>query len=255
MADIIRKVLVVIGIGGMGLSIARRLATLRSEGHTVEVHALDIVDYSAVCKLTQEAGNLGQIDAIIHTAGVAPGISSARQIFEIDLLGTANVIEAFLPVASPGTSLVCIASMAGNMIQLSSDLEKHLATAARDQLLQHKEIDLESSNPGMAYGMAKRGNQLRVQGAARAWGKKGARVNSVSPGVISTALAQRELEGPGGDHMRSMIELSAARRLGTPDDVANAVAFLAGSDSNFITGNDILVDGGTVSGRRWRDGN
>jgi len=137
------------------------------------------------------------------------------------------------------------------MIQLSSDLEKHLATAARDQLLQHKEINLEASHTGMAYSLAKRGNQLRVQGAARAWGLKGARVNSVSPGVISTAMAQKEFEGPQGDSMRSMIELSATRRIGTPDDITNAVAFLVGSDSDFITGSDILVDGGAVSSRRW----
>jgi len=90
-----------------------------------------------------------------------------------------------------------------------------------------------------------------VQGAARAWGLKGARVNSVSPGVISTAMAQKEFEGPQGDSMRSMIELSATRRIGTPDDITNAVAFLVGSDSDFITGSDILVDGGAVSSRRW----
>lgn len=275
MAGISRKVVVVIGVGGMGMSIARRLAAgrrllladysdnnlnaaltaLRPEGHNVTGHTMNVVDYSAVCKLAEEAGQLGHIDAIIHTAGVSPTMASSKQIFEIDLLGTANVIEAFLPVASPGTSLVCIASMAGNMIELSSDLERHLATAALDQLLHHKEIELETSNPGFAYGLAKRGNQLRVQGAARAWGDKGARVNSISPGVTSTALLQVELEGPGGDAVRSLVDTSAARRFGTPDDIANAVNFLVSSDSDFITGNDILVDGGAVSGRRWQTTN
>ena len=266
-----RKILVVVGAGGMGLSIARRLGSgrrllladyseatlegaltsLRNEGHDAEGHTVDITDYKAVCELAQAAKKTGQIDAIVHTAGVAPGMASAKQIFEIDILGTANIIEAFLPVASPDTSLVCIASMAGSMTELSPDLEKHLATAPLDQLLQHKEIDFENANPGTAYGLAKRGNQLRVQAAARAWGSKGARLNSVSPGIISTVVAQKQLQGPAGEHMKSFIDLSAARRMGTPDDIANVVAFLAGPESSFITGNDILVDGGAVAGQRW----
>lgn len=271
MADIPRKVVVVVGVGGMGLSIARRLAggrlllladysdtnlksaitALRSGGHNAVGHALDVADYDAVCQLAQEAGRLGQIEAIIHTAGVSPSMASARRIFEIDLVGTANVIEAFLPVASLGTSLVCIASVAGTLIQLSSGLERHLATAARDQLLQHEEIDIESADTNRAYGLAKRGNQLRVQGAARAWGTKGARLNSISPGVISTVMVEKELESPMADSIRAMVALSAARRLGTADDVTNAVAFLVGSESDFITGNDIRVDGGAVAALRW----
>lgn len=268
------KILVIIGAGGMGLFIARRLASgrrllladysdavleaavtcLRNEGHYAEGHAVDITDYSAVCGLAQTAKEAGQIDAIVHTAGVAPGMASAKQIFEIDLLRTANIIEAFLPVISLATSMVCIASMAGSMTELSADLEKHLATAPLDQLLQHKEINFENANPGVAYGLAKRGNQLRVQAAARAYGSKGARLNSVSPGIISTAVVQKQLQGPTGEHMRTFIDQSAARRMGTPDDIAHAVAFLTGPESSFITGNDILVDGGTVSGQRWRTG-
>jgi NAD(P)-dependent dehydrogenase (short-subunit alcohol dehydrogenase family) len=209
--DIARKVVVVIGVGGMGLPIARRLAngrlllladysdailntaleTFRNEGHHCLEHAMEISDYSSICKLAQEAGNSGQIEAIVHTAGVAPGLASAKQIFEIDLLGTANIVEAFFPVISQRTSLVCIASMAGCMAELSPDLERHLATAPLDQLLQHSDINLETPNTGMAYTIAKRGNQLRVQAAARMWGSKGARLNSVSPGVISTALVQK----------------------------------------------------------------
>ncbi|KPM41142.1 hypothetical protein AK830_g5444 [Neonectria ditissima] len=246
--EIPRKVIVVIGVGGMGLPICRRLASgrrllladylvenlktalaaLSSEGYSVEGFVANIVEYSAVRQLAVKAASLGQIEAIVHTAGVSPSIASAKQIFAVDLLGTANVIEAFLPSASPGTSL-------------------HLATAPLDQLLQHKGIDFEGSNPGMAYALAKRGNQLRVQAAARAWGSKGARLNSVSPGVISTVLGQKELQGGAS----AMVELSAARRMGTAEDIVNAVAFLTGPGSDYITGNDILVDGGTVAGRRW----
>lgn len=268
--DIPRKVVVVIGVGGMGLPICRRLASgrrllladysdknletaltaLRSEGYSAEGFVGNVAEYSAVSELAVKAASLGQIDAIVHTAGVSPSIASAKQIFEVDLLGTANIIEAFLTSACPGTSLVCIASMAGSMAQLSADLEEHLATAPLDQLLQHKEIDLEGSNPGIAYALAKRGNQLRVQAAARAWGSKGARLNSVSPGVISTTLGQKEIQGGAS----AMVELSAARRVGTAEDIVNAVAYLTGPGSDYITGNDILVDGGTVAGRRWHAG-
>lgn len=268
------KVVVVIGAGGMGLAIARRLGsgrrllladyspivleraltTLQNEGYVATSHEVDISSYSAVVDMVQAVSKFGQIDAIIHTAGVGPGASNTKQVFEINLLGTANIIDAFLPVASPGTSLVCIASMAGSMLpSLSPELEKHLATAPLDQLLQHERIVLEGegAHPGIAYPLAKRGNQLRVQAAARAWGAKGARVNSVSPGIIATGLGHAQLDGPSGEMMRGMIERSAARRMGTPDDIANAVAWLCERESNFISGTDILVDGGAAAGRKW----
>jgi NAD(P)-dependent dehydrogenase (short-subunit alcohol dehydrogenase family) len=266
-----RKVIVIIGIGGMGLSIARRLAsghhlvfadysdsallsattTLQAEGHLVTSHTLNIVSYPDVCAVAVAASKLGPIAAVVHTAGVAPGHGNSKQIFEIDLLGTANVIDAFLPVASVGTSLVCIASMAGHMMPVGPEMEKHLATAPRETLLDHTGIDLEAAHPGMAYSLAKRGNQLRVQAAAKRWGAKGARVNSVSPGVISTGLVQKDLEGKEGESMRGMIQMSAAGRIGTPEDITSAVAFLVGEGSSFITGTDLLVDGGTVAGRKW----
>jgi NAD(P)-dependent dehydrogenase (short-subunit alcohol dehydrogenase family) len=147
--------------------------------------------------------------------------------------------------------MICVASMAGHFASLSPELERHLAVAPLDQLLQHDELDIESSNPNQAYTISKRGNQLRVQGLAHAWGSKGARLNSISPGVISTALLRGELETPRGASPLAMIKHSAARRIGTPDDIANVAVFLAGLESSFIIGNDILVDGGAVSARRW----
>ena len=268
------KVLVIIGAGGMGVPLARRLGTgkhilladfsssilqsslttLQNEGHSASTITCDIASYASVSSLASAASNLGEIAAIIHTAGVAPGSATAKQIFEIDLLGTANVIQAFLPVVSAGTSLVCIASMAGSMVPVSSSLETHLATSPLETLLQHPEIDVEKTDPGMAYGISKRGNQLRVQSAAKAWGRNGARVNSVSPGIISTALVQGQLAGPGGERMREMIGGSPVGRIGTVGDVENAVAFLVGEQAGFVTGVDLLVDGGEVAGRRWGEG-
>jgi NAD(P)-dependent dehydrogenase (short-subunit alcohol dehydrogenase family) len=177
-------------------------------------------------------------------------MATARQIYQVDLLGTAHVIDAFLPVASPGTSLVCVASMAGHFASLPEDLERHLATAPAGQLLQHEGIDLDA-DPSTAYLVAKRGNQLRVQAAAHAWGAKGARLNTISPGVISTPMGQAELQGPVGQYIQAMIDLSGAGRVGTPDDIAAAAAFLVGPESSFITGSDIQVDGGVVAAQRW----
>ena len=269
-----RSVVIVIGTGGMGLAVARRLASgrrllladyseasldavttaLRGEGHAAEAHAVDVADRASVEKLAAAAGEAGRIDAVIHTAGVSPVMATARQIYQVDLLGTAHVIDAFLPVASPGTSLVCVASMAGHFASLPPDLERHLATAPTDQLLIHELIDLDSPDAASAYLLAKRGNQLRVQAAARSWGAKGARLNTISPGVISTPMGQAELQGPTGEFIQAMIDMSGAGRAGTPDDIAAAAAFLAGSESSFITGNDILVDGGVISTQRWNTG-
>jgi NAD(P)-dependent dehydrogenase (short-subunit alcohol dehydrogenase family) len=265
----------VIGAGGMGLAVARRLGSgrhllladfsdarlktavdaLRGEGHTVDGQTVDVADRAAVEELANAAGAAGHIDAVVHTAGVSPAMADARQIYQVDLLGTAHVIDAFLTVASPGTSLVCVASMAGHLASLPAELERHLATAPTAELLTHDGIDLDApDSAGTAYSVAKRGNQLRVQAAARDWGTKGARVNSISPGVIATSMGRAELDGPLGGFIQSMIDLSGARRAGTADDIAAVAAFLTGPDSSYITGNDILVDGGTVSAQRWNAG-
>jgi NAD(P)-dependent dehydrogenase (short-subunit alcohol dehydrogenase family) len=140
--------------------------------------------------------------------------------------------------------------MTGSFVQFSSNLETHLATAPLGQLLHHKDINLDGPSK-QAYVVAKRGNQLRVQAAARAWGSKVARVTSDSPGVISTALGRKQLEGSGGASAKVMVELSAARRIGVPEDVAGVVVLLTGPEAGFITGNDVLVEGGAVSARKW----
>ena len=189
-------------------------------------------------------------------------MAPAKRIYEVDLLGTAHVIDAFLPVASAGTSMVCIASLAGHTmastVAADPDLETHLATAPTSQLLGHKALSLDADNDyagsGSAYGLAKRGNQLRVQAAAYAWGSKGARINSVSPGIIATSMGNQEMKGPGAERVKGLLGISAARRPGTPDDVANVVAFLVGNESAFVTGSDLFVDGGEWAGMRWQAG-
>lgn len=238
--------------------LSKSVGILRDEGHNVEGHAVNISGYSSVEKLSKTVAGAGTINAIVHTAGVSLVMATAKQIYEVGLLGTANIIEAFEAVASPGTSLICVSSMAGHFATLSLDLEKHLTTASLVQLLHHKEIDFDSPGANqMAYVVAKQGNNLRVQAAAHAWGSKSARVNAISPGIISTAMGLQELQSTSDVRIRAMVELSGARRMGTPDDIAGVAAFLAGLEASFITGTDILVDGvrylhnvGIVEGKR-----
>jgi len=226
---------------------------LRQEGHIVQTYTVDVSDLASVASLAKAAGEAGHIDAIIHTAGVSPIMSTPRRIHEVDLLGTALVIDEFLPVASIGTSLICISSLAGHMANLSPELETHLATAPVDQLIYHKEIDLDKdkTSAAHAYVLAKRGNQLRVQAMARAWGQRGARINTISPGVIGTAMGNEELDGENGVKVKGLIAISPLGRIGTPDDIANVVAFLASPESSFVTGTDIRVDGGAFVATRW----
>ncbi len=192
-SDSSRNVLVVIGAGGMGLAVARRLAggrrllladnsdtrldeasgTLRTEGHLVDALPVDVSDRPSVEKLAREAGNAGRIDAVIHTAGVSPVMATSRQIYEVDLIGTANVVDAFYAVCSPGTSLVCVASMAGHFASLPADFEQHLATAPTGHLLEHASIDLDSPDTGMAYAVAKRARPIASAGRLTALGEEG----------------------------------------------------------------------------------
>jgi NAD(P)-dependent dehydrogenase (short-subunit alcohol dehydrogenase family) len=170
----------------------------------------------------------------------------------VDLLGTALVLEEFGGVIAAGGAGVFIASMAGHLgVSLTRGQEVALATAPAAELLDLPFVSPAAfPSPPAAYGVAKRANQLRVQAASLAWGGRGARVNSISPGIISTAAGQHELTTAHGDHMRAMIEASGTRRIGTPADIAAAAAFLLSPEASFITGTDLLVDGGVVAAAR-----
>lgn len=199
------------------------------------------------------SAEIGFVETIVHTAGVGPSVGSARRVYEIDLLGTVNVIDAFLLVVQAGSSLVCISSMAGHLCPpLAPVFERHLATAPREEVLNHPDLrinDLEEAQAAAtAYGISKRANLVRVQASAVALGLKGARINSVSPGIISTGLGRKEIEGPAGKYVKA----SPAGRAGAPQDIVNAVALLVNPASCFITGNDLLVDGGVTSSIKWR---
>ncbi|HVU73441.1 MAG TPA: SDR family oxidoreductase [Mycobacteriales bacterium] len=263
---------VVFGADGMGLATAQRIASgyrivlvdddpgvlaagralLTSQGHAVEGHLLDATDRSSIQHLATSTALCGPIDAIVYAATVSPVTASARRIYAVDLVGAARVIDAFLPVARVGTALVCISSMAGHALALSESLERHLALAPTDDLLDHPEIDVDAPDGALAYAIAKRGTQLRVQASASRWGRAGARVNTLSPGVTATPVGQAELDGPVGPHIRQMVDESGSRRIGTPQDIAAAAAFLLSAEASYITGTDLLIDGGALSAHRWK---
>lgn len=268
-----RPVVVVTGTGGMGLAVARRLgpghhlvladraedrladavAALQAEGQLALGVPTDVTDPAAVAQLAQAAADRGPLRALVHTAGVSPAQAGAAAIIAVDLLGTAHVLEAFGAVAGPGSVGVCIASIAGTLAApIPTELEDRLLTASAAELAALPALDPTDLTPSAAYDLAKRGTQLRVVGAAGAWGQRGARLVSVSPGVIATPMGHQELDGPLGSTLERMVAGSGLARLGTPDDVAAVVAFLAGPDAAYLTGIDIVVDGGVVAGLRHR---
>jgi NAD(P)-dependent dehydrogenase (short-subunit alcohol dehydrogenase family) len=155
-------------------------------------------------------------------------------------------------VVAPGGAGVVIASMAGHLAgSLPPDQEEALMKRPADELLGLPFLQPAAiPNPGVAYTIAKRANLLRVMAASATWGQRGARINSISPGVISTPMGQQELASPSGQMMRAMIATSGTGRMGTPNDIAEAAAFLLGSGSSFITGSDLLVDGGVIAAVR-----
>ena len=267
------EVVVVVGVGGMGEAVARRqgpgrqvlladvntetlgrvASALRGEGYAVTELPVDVSDHASVRALADAAAELGPVTQLVHTAGLSPVQASVEAILRVDLAGVAYALEEFGRVIAPEGAGVVIASMAGAMAmgRFPAELEAALALTAADELL-----SLPFLQPGVvpdagaAYGLAKRGNQVRVQAASLIWAVREARVNSISPGIIATSMGQQELAGESGAMMRAMLGASASKRLGTAADIAAATAFLLGPESAFITGTDVLVDGGVVAAVR-----
>ena len=263
------NVIVVIGPGLIGQAIARRVGvgkhvlladlrqenadvaaeTLRNAGYEVTVATVDVASREAVHALVQTAAGLGEVTGVIHAAGVSPWQASPPTILKVDLYGTALVLEKFGEVIAPGGAGVVIASQPGHRLPpLSVEQNEALATTPVEDLLGLPFLRPDQVTDSLqAYQLAKRGNSLRVMAEAVRWGKRGARLNTISPGIIITPLAKDELTGPRGEGYRRMIESSAAGRAGTPDEVGTVGALLMGPDGGFITGSDILMDGGVTA--------
>jgi NAD(P)-dependent dehydrogenase (short-subunit alcohol dehydrogenase family) len=267
-----RDVVVVIGAGGIGLAIARRQGfgktllladfnektlqsvadELRGASYSVETHYIDVSSRESVKALAEAAAALGNVVQVVNTAGLSPNMAPVDRLLEVDLYGSAVVFEEFENVIAPGGAALIISSMAGHMMPALPPEQDHaLAYTPADELLDLPFLKGDAiPNTLVAYMIAKRANMLRVQAAAMSWGARGARVNAISPGIIVTPLARHELESEIGDIYRAMVEASAVKRMAPPDEIAVTASFLLGPDAGFITGSDLLIDGGVIAAMR-----
>jgi NAD(P)-dependent dehydrogenase (short-subunit alcohol dehydrogenase family) len=229
--------------------------TLGNAGYAVSVATVDASSRAAVHDLVETATRLGEVTGLIHAAGVSPSQASPSTIFNVDLYGTALVLEEFGNVIAPGGSGIVIASQSGHRLPaLTIEQNKALATTPAEELLGLPFLQLDQVTDSLhAYQIAKRGNSLRVMAEAVRWGKRGARVNTISPGIVITPLAKDELTGSHGEGYRRMIDSSPVGRAGTPDEVGAVGALLMGPDGGFITGSDFLMDGGVTAGYFYGD--
>jgi NAD(P)-dependent dehydrogenase (short-subunit alcohol dehydrogenase family) len=267
-----KDVVVVIGAGGIGAAIARRqgigktllladwnedvlaaaAGALGDASYAVETRKVDVSSRPSVAALAEAAAALGPVMQVINTAGVSPNMAPVDRLLAVDLYGTAVVFEEFSRVIARGGAGLVISSMAGHMAPpLPAEAEHALAYTPADDLLALACLSAEAVPDSMVgYIVAKRANFLRVQAEAIKWGARGARVNAISPGIVATALARHEMNSPIGDMYRAMITASPAGRIAPPEEIAIAAAFLLGPDAGFITGTDLLIDGGVIAAMR-----
>lgn len=265
-------VIVIIGAGGIGQAIARRQGygkivllsdnnarvldeaakALSHASYHVETLAVDVTSPASVRALADKAAALGNVTQVINTAGLSPNMAPPEKVLQVDLYGVALVFDEFERVIAPGGCGIVISSMAGHMpAPLPLEQEQALANTPTGELLALPFLGVDVIRDSMqAYGIAKKANHLRVQAASLSWGEKGARVNSISPGIIATPLAQHEMESDSGPIYRAMIAASPAKRMASADEVASAAAFLLGPEASFITGSDLLMDGGVIPAMR-----
>ena len=263
------EVVVVIGAGSIGQAIARRVSAgkkvvladlnqanadaaaevMSNAGFDVSTMTVDVSSRQSIRGLVEAATGFGDVTGVIHAAGVSPSQASPATILAVDLYGTAVLLEEFGSVIVRGGAGVVIASQSGHRLgALTAEENKALAMTPADELLALPMLQPDQVTDSLhAYQLAKRGNSLRVMAEAVRWGKRGARINTISPGIIFTPLAKDELTGPRGEGYRRMIELSPAGRGGTPDEVGTVGALLMGQDGAFITGSDFLMDGGVTA--------
>ncbi|MDM0084875.1 SDR family oxidoreductase [Variovorax sp. J31P179] len=262
------SVMVIVGLGDMGLDCARRIgagqrllladcdagvlasaaATLRDAGYDVLTQAVDVADAQSVSALAAAAQAAGRLRAMIHTAGLSPTMASPERIYAVDPLGAALVMDAFLPLAQEGSVAAIIASAAPQIMPTPVELEQQLATAPSGALLAVVGT-LHKDDAYGAYAVSKRGNQLRVEAVAGAWGERGARIVSIGPGLIHAGMGmQEEKANPQLAALRSAVPM---KRVGTPEDIAAAVEWLIGPNASFMSGGDLRIDGGVVSRVKW----
>ena len=268
-----KEISVLVGAGSIGQAIARRIGAgritvladysienaekasriLEDAGFETRTIRTDLGSRESILSLIDFAASLGEIRYLVNAAGVSPSQAPVDRILQVDLYGTSVLLEEFGKVIREGGSGVVISSQSGHRLPaLSPEEDKALATAPAEELLRLPFIEAITDTL-KAYQYSKRCNVLRVAGEACKWGKRGATINSISPGIIITPLANDELHGPRAEGYLKMIAGAPARRAGTPDEVGDLAEFLLSSRGRFISGTDILIDGGTTASYWYGD--
>jgi NAD(P)-dependent dehydrogenase (short-subunit alcohol dehydrogenase family) len=268
-----KQVSVLVGAGSIGLAIIRRvsagghivLADYRLENAEHAAKALEDAGFECspikcdlgskddIMKLVAFACDKGDVRYVVNAAGVSPSQASVEEILRVDLYGTSVLIEEFGKVIAEGGSGVIISSQSGHRLPaLPQEQNDQLAMSPTDELLSLPFLK-EINDTLKAYQYSKRCNVLRMMYEATRWGRRGATINSISPGIIITPLANDELRGPRKEGYLKMIEQMPAHRAGTPDEVGDLAEFLMSSRGRFISGADILIDGGCTASYWYGD--
>ncbi len=264
-----KDVMLLTGAGQIGMAIARRMGygkkiiigdkniknaeticeIMNNAGFDTEPFAIDISKRSDIKAIIDKALSYGELKMFINAAGVSPSQASVQTILNVDLYGTAVLLEEVGKVIANGGTGVTISSQSGKrMPQLTAKQDEQLACTPTEELLSLELLQPENIRDTLhAYQLAKRCNEKRVMAEAVKWGERGARVNSISPGIIVTPLAIDEFNGIRGDFYKNMFAKCPAGRPGTADEVANVAELLMSDKGAFITGTDFMCDGGATA--------
>ena len=264
-----KDIMILTGAGQIGMAIARRLGygkkiiigdknpdnaqsiakIMNEAGFDVVPMGMDLSSRASILNLIAEAKEHGEITMLVNAVGVSPSQAPIEVILKVDLYGTAVLLEEVGKVIGKGGVGVTISSQSGHrMPALSPEVDEQLATTPTEDLLSLEVLNPENIRDTLhAYQMAKRCNVKRVMAESVKWGERGARINSISPGVVVTPLAIDEFNGPRGDFYKNMFAKSPAGRPGTADEVANVAELLMSDKGTFITGADFLIDGGATA--------
>lgn len=265
-----KDVIALLGAGSMGCAIVRRIAAGRkillgdiSEknlekvssdfkygGYDVETCIVNAMEKDSVEAFAQKAASLGKVMYFIDTAGASPNQASPEYILSLDMAGIGYAVDAFGKVMAEGGAGLIISSQTGYMHPIPNETELEILKTPTEKLMDVPFIKETATSSGLAYMIAKRVNHLQAQkAAATTWKERRARINTISPGVIVTPLAYDEFAA-AGEGYQQMIDASAAMRTGTSEEIAEAGAFLLGEHAKFITGTDLLIDGGVIAAIR-----
>lgn len=266
-----KEVIALLGAGSMGTAIVRRIAAgkkillgdiseknlekvsrdFQYSGYDVETMIVNALEKDSVEAFAEKAASLGDVMYFIDTAGASPHQTNPAHILELDMIGTGYAVDAFGKIMANGGAGLIVSSQTGYMYPIPYEEEQKILNTPTEELMELPFIqETAMQNSGLAYMIAKRINQLQaMKAAATTWKERRARINTISPGVIVTPLAYDEFAAAGEGYQK-MIDTSAAERTGTSDEIAEAGAFLLGEHAGFITGTDLLIDGGVIASIR-----